>query len=1005
MARALRPPVLAVVVCAMCCATALLLAPPARAREVDIAVLAPGCLEPWQRVLLFAAMLTGPVVERGGSLAIVASGPTALAAPDRVAFPDPRAATSAPLSSIPTSIAEAGSTVLLETPFERVLVLDDRGGEPGAPDLLGLLEELAQRSGGRFPDVERREVPLLRGGGVVALALAPVPPEEATEEAPEEAPEETAEEPPPVRHAGATRRETVATFEVQLGARRATLVTISRSLGGPARIYQELRARPAGIVLHGGGLRTAACARAVAALGVHAIAPRSADLAGDEREAALPFVAANLKRLDGERPWPPFRTYTFDGEGEGADARPIRVAVVGLVGSGELRRSSQQARARFSLSSGRDALAEAVAELRRDAAGPPDVIVALSSGDGAERAQLVGVDGIDLVVADFSRDDGLAVEMAVFPQTPRERARHNAAVMPVFHRAGLGRVRLSFEEAAAGEPADGAVGAGRASLRGIHVEIDPLLDRGAALEAPPAAPPEGREEPRARTTERERSAAAAALARPLREEEDARALGGGVVLLPAVRELAAEAGAAPLLWGERLSIFGEIRRRAPGELPIWTDDLWLRMVGHTALAASGADLVLVRNMRRAGLVAGPLSRATVDAWLQDTGQLLFVELTGVELARLAERLAATPAPFDDSSGVIAVAGIDAERKIVGGRPIEPLATYRVAVDERLAGEAQLQGFLDAPRIIERRELRAVVVEGLLADPEPRAWLLDRAHERRPEWRLGVQALELRGSAVRTSPGLLSLAPSLETRAQQRDLLLTSARLHAFALYDGPALAWDNQLRLQYDATFFGDGGPGPAVIEPFDDVVFTTELRAHAARFQLAADALTLSPFVNATLDGEVTPAPGFRRQAQLRQVAGVALVAGGVVREVRLGVVLQEDASELFEPPGGGAGAGTVFFDAGFLALLHLNAPLGGTVTLDSVSDARFFVVDPQDRPFDLALRAQSVTRLSAPVTGATSGFLFLDVVALSPKHAPAAVEWNAIVGAGLAFAGVWRL
>ena len=263
--------------------------------------------------------------------------------------------------------------------------------------------------------------------------------------------------------------------------------------------------------------------------------------------------------------------------------------------------------------------------------------------------------------------------------------------------------------------------------------------------------------------------------------------------------------------------------------------------------------------------------------------------------------------------------------------------------------------------------------------------------------MGVQGLELRGSAVRTSENLSALAASGESRARQRDIVQLSARALLFATWDSQDFAFNNELRLQYDATAFTDGGPGPPIVEPFDYVTATTGVRVPLTRDPTLP---VLPAFVDGVIDSELTPAvPGAFRQAQLRESAGLAVSTTGPFREVRFGGVTQQDASAAL------AVGEDVAFDAGLLGALHLVVPLLDNLVLDETSDARFFFADADDRGTDLALRAQSVTRVATPLSSALGGFVFLDAVWLSAKPTPGSIEWNVVVGAGLTFADVWRL
>jgi len=49
-------------------------------------------------------------------------------------------------------------------------------------------------------------------------------------------------------------------------------------------------------------------------------------------------------------------------------------------------------------------------------------------------------------------------------------------------------------------------------------------------------------------------------------------------------------------------------------------------------------------------------------------------------------------------------------------------------------------------------------------------------------------------------------------------------------------------------------------------------------------------------------------------------------------------------------------------------------------------------------------VTRIQTSLSASTNGFVFVDVVALSPKPQPDRIEWNVVTGLGVNFGGVLR-
>lgn len=931
-----RPASLPSLLCRLCVLCASVEAGPVAAQTLDLAVLPPGCLEPWQRVLLLPTLVQAALEAQGASASIAQSGLDALSEGGHLYFPRGEAEADA-LWQRPSGLADLGRAEVIETPFERIYVEAPLAGL----DLLALVESVAAQDPGRFPDLSRRQVPLL--GNERALALALETPRGASEE-----------------HPGA--RESFLRLRVAWGGAQGSLVAISRSLGGPARLHASLAASPPDLLLHPGGAAGEVCEAALAELAVHARVPRAAELRqGAQGPAGL---AANLVPR---------------GEGAAADAlgggvqvhevRGVRIALVGLVGLAEYARADAAFRARTRFRPGRDALADAIAQLRRAQGGPPDAIVALSSGDATERAQLAAVDGLDLVIADFSRDDGLPWSTTLTPLRAREESRHNAALSPVFHRAGLGRIRVSFAPPAPGR---------RRTLERIEVVIDPLLDAG----EPPAA--------------------SLAFAAPFRRAAQQALRRDARRLLPALQDIAARDEARPLIWGEGIALLGDVRRRGEGTVPLWTDDLWLRAVANLLAREQRADVSFVQNMGRAPLVAGPLTRGVAAAWLHDTENAALYAFRGAELLTLAERMGAHATELSDASRRIGVSGLDLARRRARGRPIDAAAHYRVVVDERLRNDPRFAGLGRA--LGEPFSLPATVLAGLARGDALASAFEDRARAPVPEWKLGIQNLELRGSAIRVSEGLSDLAPSREARAQGRDLWTASTRVHAYLLHDGGDLTWDNQLRAQYDVTWFADPGEGPPFIEPLDDVLLSSELRWTALRWSSRDDVPTLSSYASITADSEFTPLPGTERQALLRESAGGVLFGSGWLREARGGVLWQQDAARVLEP--GISGAGTFATDVGFLGVVRVQVPLTSALTFESTQEIRYFLpFDSERRPFDLALRAQSQSRLSTPLAPGSQGFVFLDAIGLTPKKTPWALEWNVLFGAGVAFSAVTRL
>jgi hypothetical protein len=194
-----------------------------------------------------------------------------------------------------------------------------------------------------------------------------------------------------------------------------------------------------------------------------------------------------------------------------------------------------------------------------------------------------------------------------------------------------------------------------------------------------------------------------------------------------------------------------------------------------------------------------------------------------------------------------------------------------------------------------------------------------------------------------------------------------------------------------------------------DDVVLSTEGRLNSVSLTLGEAALRMVPFLSVAADSELTPTPNplapattLPRQALLRESLGVAFFPGAIVQSVRVGVLVQHDASEFLGlAPVGGA---PIRHDVGLGLEWHVAWPLWKLVFTSDV-DTRAFVPDPDDRPSDLALRAALVHKLALPLTPTTNVFVFLDTMGFYGK-VPANDElgWNAIAGGGIAFADLWR-
>ncbi|MFZ9888560.1 MAG: hypothetical protein ACO3JL_13765, partial [Myxococcota bacterium] len=190
------------------CSLLFLTSSPGRAAGVELSVLPPECLAPWQRVLMLAGLGAELLEERGGDFSTLQSGPGALRRNGAIAVPG-AAHTTAVLDEWPAGSPTTEISVL-ETPFEWILL-----ERPIASyDLLTGLERLAADSGGRFPDVVRRQLEASMDDEALTLHTGAARDQPSPNE---------------------LRREVFARFSFQIGSETGSLVAIARSLAGPGR--------------------------------------------------------------------------------------------------------------------------------------------------------------------------------------------------------------------------------------------------------------------------------------------------------------------------------------------------------------------------------------------------------------------------------------------------------------------------------------------------------------------------------------------------------------------------------------------------------------------------------------------------------------------------------------------------------------------------------------------------------------------------------------------------
>ncbi len=969
-------------------------------------VVAPPCLATFRASSRVGSIAYQDAKRTGNKVSTRALGPAGLADDERIVVPDPEALdTTAPARVVAAAGVErtvvAAHLPALRTPEELTFAL------PGAPE--GYLHHLAEEGAarGRSPDIEETEVRLVRekkGSASVLVVEIPRPDGTLSSSASTD----------PLDY----ERAFVGFDEVGTPGGTVTLVTCVLIVGGPARLKVALddaraRAGEGALTVMPGGVagyvpRADACASVARAVAPDVIVPGPFDLAlGHDafdawrQKAGHPVVAAaNLAAAPPKGGAKDARgAKDFDAVVE-RDVDGVRVAVIGLVNPAALERAPPELRASWRVD---DPIAAAYDVVGKEMLlpRPPDLVVVITASRDL-LPKLAGVPGVDVVVAGGEgRTDALDVVTRAVPQNAREGVREPGPMLAVLGDAVAVRTVTARFEPARGEP--------------------PRAWRLAELED--AAPPVDGWSPRD-----------VAFARPFRVAEERDWLHDAPPLLPKLDDVLAHAkGAAALARGQDIAYRGGFVTVAPDDPPIWSDALFHRLAANAVNRALGVDAAFTATTpRRSDLGNAAVSRGFVRDWLSGKGALIVVELRGDVLLRLAQAVARQASSFPPSSWIYASA-VDPARGVVGGRKIDPAVTYRVALDAKSAARGDVAALLDKQPAHKRFAVTgdarwrvedgpsgaalaasaAVLAVLERADQDARkigALLDDEATVVEPEWRFSVAGLDVHGTGGRSSDNIAPFALTKEARAAQPAFSQIGVHAELQSLYDSASFAWESRLKLHYESILLVDV-PGSLLQDQVDDAVLSTEGRLNSISIHGDAGDFRIVPFGQLAVDSEITPTQvpvdasdpqkGFTelpRQWLFRESAGIAAFPGNWVKEVRLGAILQHDASEAFDH------GGPVRNDVGAGLEWHILVPLWKLAFTSDV-DARYFIPDGDDLESDLALRAQAVHRLALPVTPTTSVFVFFDTIFLVGKKPPLdQLGWNAIAGGGITFADTWR-
>ncbi|MCA9563511.1 MAG: hypothetical protein KC561_08475, partial [Myxococcales bacterium] len=130
---------------------------------------------------------------------------------------------------------------------------------------------------------------------------------------------------------------------------------------------------------------------------------------------------------------------------------------------------------------------------------------------------------------------------------------------------------------------------------------------------------------------------------------------------------------------------------------VFSASLWLNYVANTVRRALRADVALVRTTALNSSLVGPISELFVNAFLSDNDKLLLYRLDGGALRDLLNLRGTVRQASDSERGSLGpptVSGAAWEEELVGGRSIEPHATYSVAISSYLAAQPEYAELLE-----------------------------------------------------------------------------------------------------------------------------------------------------------------------------------------------------------------------------------------------------------------------------------------------------------------------
>ena len=807
-----------------------------------------------------------------------------------------------------------------------------------------------------------------------------------------------------------------------------TLYTLVLPLFHPARVKEDVRrlmtvqadsglsgggeARAAkALFLHTGGIvskatpaeRRTFVASQLNELNPFALVPRHGELTlgPDElenfvRQSNLPYIAANLRRRvkrgqdsKASRLFPRFLLETVDG---------LTVGVIGLVGPLQTGPLPSGIRERWEVEPLRPALESALDALHKRLGRRPDVtVVLLASSSEQEFESVMGSGQVDLVIGHFTtwqmRD---SIERLEVPSSVggREKSSSRRALYGVVASGvSIGNVDLSFASRK-GEPAR--------FIRLVHRRhrVDASGPRDSVLE------------------------------RTVREfwRTDYPAFFDEVLpdVAPIVKK---HPELEDLVWGDRILFNNSYTSRPKSQPAVFTDPLAMRFAMNSVRKLLGTEIAISRSVLVASLQIGTTGRGVLQTRLGIMDEIVVLNLTGAEVAKVAGQLALQRHPGKvRPANHLFVSGLNPDLLRVGGRALDPQEKYSVALTDFVMNMPELEGvfrgkkpvvrFRKAPdgryapdsdgEAITVAEVVLTVVDGW-AGPEARSFdksrtpefvdmLQDHSNRLEGRWRLRIGELSVSGASFANTgtagaEGAYAESSEMRVNGKSPDNYTVALGADVGLGYDGPVLAWENGLAAKLQRTV--DDTPGANPVEQMDDLVSFTELRLNIVRMEVGTDRFPVVPYVRGEHDTEITAPSGSSRQQLLRFGSGFVTYPGPRLKEIRLGAVWQTDFST--DNPTN---------DVGLALGYRAKWPLLPHLVWESTLDLRYFFPDNDDSLKDLGMVLESVNKLAVPIYGGLSLFGSVDLYLVQGKRDsnrdPAG---SYILGVGLQFADVFKL